>query len=89
MEPKKDAVVRDDPKPFVIGTFVRWSQLNGVVCHGEVLAYASWDSPDDVVLVRHYWNPQGDAALRSYRLVKSSLLSAGNLPEGFVKGIYL
>lgn len=74
---------------FANGTFVRWSQFNGIVCHGEVLAYASWDAPEDVVLIRYIWNPDGDIPKQAYTLVEANRLIQESEPIGFVKSKWL
>jgi hypothetical protein len=50
------------------GAFVEFSQWNGIVCHGEVMALVDWDGVK-AALVRYYWDPEGEPPRRFYRLV--------------------
>ena len=54
------------------GTFVEFSQHNGIVCYGEVLATVAWEQDVNAVLVKYYWDPVGDPPRRAYSLVHAS-----------------
>lgn len=63
--------------------FVYWSQMNGIVCYGEVLAVVSWDEPNDSLLVRYWYDPADDPPRRSYTLIEKSVAHPIGLPRGF------
>ena len=77
-----------------VGDFVKFSQSNGIVCYGDVLALATWRdvrhdgtfiAETEVALVRYVWDPDGDPPRRPYRLVSRGRLEVvDKLPDNWV-----
>ena len=64
--------------------FVEFSQQNGIVCHGEVLAEVPWDG-EQMYLLRYWQDPEGDAPRKPYTLEPVSRCRRCKLPRCYVK----
>lgn len=67
-----------------VGRQVSWSQFNGIVCHGEVLADVVLDGVA-ASLVLYWYDPLGDPPRRSYRLVRTVRLQPVGIPSSFLR----
>jgi len=62
----------DETERLANGTFIEFSQFNGIVCYGEVIERLALDRGIHAVLVKYHWDPDGDPPRRPYRLVDAS-----------------
>lgn len=66
--------------------FVSFPQPNGIVCYGETIAVVSWDKPGDSVLVRYWFDPNGDPPRKPYVLIRASEYAPMiKLPPHFIR----
>jgi hypothetical protein len=63
--------------------FVKFSQMNGIVCYGEVLAEVMWDETP-ATFIRYWARPDEDPPRRPYTLVETERVSLlESLPDKF------
>jgi hypothetical protein len=63
--------------------FVKFSQMNGIVCYGEALAKIMWDGTP-ATLIRYWARSDEEPPRRPYILVETERLSPlDSLPDKF------